>query len=292
MATIDRTRPRADYETLPMFEVSDELAPRIQTFGLERNVREMRELGYTVFDSDAPEAFIDKLRAAIRTAALETKGNYFGINENGASCDTLLERDAIFAEAVMYPKLLAMIEFMCGKGALVSQVSGSLRMQGSKAMDIHCDQDWLPAPMPEHNALLTACWYCDDITGADAGATRVIPKTHLLRRQPNPEEVEAATGAVPVVCSKGSIALWDGRLWHANYGRSLPGERVLLHATYCRLAYRPLEDYSPIANDLIDQHGPQMASLLGRDLWFGNHAFNNGGVDMNHYMNTWRSARR
>ena len=146
--------------------------------------------------------------------------------------------------------------------------------------------------MPEHNALITACWYCDDIDEAGAGATRVIPGSHHWRRQPSPEEAERAEGAEPILCPKGSIALWDGRLWHANYGRSQPGERILLHATYCRLAYRPLEDYTPTAQTLIDRHGPAMAGLLGRDLWFGNRAFNTGAVDMTKYRNTWIAARR
>jgi hypothetical protein len=87
------------------------------------------------------------------------------------------------------------------------------------------------------------------------------------------------------------VAMWDGRLWHANYGRTLPGERVLLHATYCRLAYRPLEDYGAVAEKLIEKHGPVMADLLGKNLWFGNRAFNNGGVDMTNYMTTRDASR-
>jgi hypothetical protein len=104
--------------------------------------------------------------------------------------------------------------------------------------------------------------------------------------------VAAEKGAVPLTARKNSIGLWDGRLWHSNYGRVLPGERVVLHATYCRLAYRPLEDYSHLGKDFTDRYGPVMESLLGRNLWYGNRAVGNGAVDMTKYETTRLAARR
>jgi ectoine hydroxylase-related dioxygenase (phytanoyl-CoA dioxygenase family) len=279
------------HESLPMFAVSDELAPRIRALGLERNVKEMAEFGCTVIENAAPPEFFERLRGAIKRCSAEDKGQYFNITEKGESADMLLGRDPVFAEAVLNDKLLAMMEYMCGRNPLISQLTGSVRYQGAKAMPLHCDQDWMPAPLPEHNALMTGCWYCDDMT-QDSGATKVIPGTHLLRRQPGPEEVSAERGAVPLTAPKYSIGLWDGRLWHSNYGRTLPGERVVLHATYCRLAYRPLEDYGQLGKDFTDRHGPVMESLLGRNLWYGNRAIGNGAVDMSKYMATWTAARR
>lgn len=277
--------------SLPMFAVSERLAPRIAEFGLEQNVREMQDVGYTVIKNVAAPNFINELRAALYDVTVKENGTYFGIEKHGASSDMLLEKGDIFSVATMNAKVLAMIEYMCGQRPLVSQISGSVRFQGANAMGLHCDQDWIPAPMPEHNALLTACWYLDDIHEAGAGATKVIPGTHKMRRHPTEDEVAASDGAVPILCDKGDVAMWDGRLWHANFGRTLPGERVLLHATYCRLAYRPLEDYGLIANELIEKHGPVMADLLGKNLWYGNRAFNKGGVDMTNFMTTREASR-
>lgn len=277
--------------SLPMFALSEHLAPIFETFGLLDNAREMEEQGYTVVRGVADPVFLDLLRERLIAVTRAAQGQYFGIEKNGASSDMLLEKDEIFGEAAINPKILAMIEYMCGSHPLMSQLSGSVRLQGANAMGLHADQDWMPAPMPEHNALITACWYLDDIHEAGAGATKVIPGTHKLRRQPTREEAEASEGAVPILCNKGDVAMWDGRLWHANYGRTLPGERVLLHATYCRLAYRPLEDYGPVSAQLIERHGPAMADLLGKNLWFGNRAFNGGGVDMTKYAVTREASR-
>jgi ectoine hydroxylase-related dioxygenase (phytanoyl-CoA dioxygenase family) len=281
----------APHESLPMFAISAELAPRIEALGLQRNVEEMRENGYTVIENVASPAFFVRLRAAIQRCCAVDRGQYFNITAKGESADLLLDRDDVFAEAVLNEKLLAMMEFMCGRNPLLSQLSGSVRHQGAKAMPLHADQDWIPAPMPEHNAVMTGCFYCDDMNEA-AGPTKVVPGSHLLRRQPTPDEVQAEAGAVPLKAPRYSIGLWDGRLWHSNYGRTAPGERVVLHATFCRLAYRPLEDYGHLGQDFTDRWGETMSRLLGRNLWFGNRAVNGGGVDMRHYGETWQAARR
>ncbi|NLP64896.1 phytanoyl-CoA dioxygenase family protein [Paraburkholderia sacchari] len=281
-----------DHESLPMFAVSPELATRIREYGLEQNIRDMEEHGYTVVKDVASSDFFASLRSAIMNCCLEDKGQYFGMTRKGISSDMLLTRDSTIAEATINPKILTMIEYMCGRGAQISQVSGSVRYEGANAMGLHCDQSWLPAPFPEHNALMTACWYCDDTLDEASGATKVVPGSHRKMRHPNPDEVQASEGAVPLVSPRGSVGMWDGRLWHANYPRTREGERVMLHATYCRLAYRPLEDYGPDSEGLIAKYGPVMEDLLGRNQWWGNRNWNDGSVDMQKYLRTERDSRR
>lgn len=287
-----KTMKLEKHESLPMFAVSEELAATIAEFGLEKNIQEMEEVGYTVIKDVTKAEFTSQLRKAIIRCCEEDRGEYFGITKKGISSDRLLDRDPVIAQACVNPKVLAMIEFMCGRGAQISQISGSVRSQGANAMTLHVDQGWIPAPFPQHNALMTACWYCDDAEDEAAGATKVIPGSHKKMRHPAPDEVAAEEGAVPIKTPSGSVAMWDGRLWHANYPRTAPGERVLLHATYCRLAYRPLEDYGHLGQDFIDQNGPAMAELLGRNQWWGNKSWNNGAVDMKKYMWTQDSSRR
>ena len=63
--------------------------------------------------------------------------------------------------------------------------------------------------------------------------------------------------------------LWDGAVWHGNYPRTEPGERVVLHVTYTRLAYRPVHDFSYLSDDFRASASPQMRALLGENLGFG-----------------------
>jgi hypothetical protein len=131
-------------------------------------------------------------------------------------------------------------------------------------MGLHADQNWLPAPFPEHNYLITFCWIHDEFT-KEGGATKVIPGTHVLRRHPNEDEIAACDGAIAIEAPPNSVAVWDGSIWHANWPRTIPGERVVTHITYSRLAMRPVESYDAHVETLIDAHGPVMASLFGRD---------------------------
>ena len=165
--------------------------------------------------------------------------------------------------AVLNPKALAMAEFSVGRGCLLGSLAATVRAKGEPALPLHADQAMFPAPFPEHNMMLTACWVLDDFTEA-GGATRVLPGTNRLRRLPDDAE-SANAGGVPMACRPGSLAIWDGRVWHGNFARTAEGQRVVLHATYYRLLMRPGEDYSDVADGLIETYGERMSQLLGRE---------------------------
>ena len=95
----------------------------------------------------------------------------------------LLGRDPIFEQVVTNSKLLNIVEFAVGKGALLSQLLGGIRPQGGGNFDIHIDSAWTPAPLPDYPLMITACMPCEDFT-LKAGPTKVIPKSHLHKRQP------------------------------------------------------------------------------------------------------------
>jgi len=237
------------HETLAPEAISDELRPTIEEFGLEDNCRQLAAEGWTVVEDVASSEFNERLRHKIQDVG---GGNM------------LLAKDPVFSEAVLSPKLLAMAEFSVGRGFLISQVAGSVRPQGSASIGLHADANWLPAPFPAHNMLLTGCWACDEYT-KEGGSTLVIPGSNALHRHPDPDEVAAKEGAIAIECPPRSVAMWDGNLWHANWPRETEGERVVAHITYTRLMMRQIEDYGAIADDLVERHGERMAQLLGRE---------------------------
>lgn len=69
----------------------------------------------------------------------------------GKGGNMLMTRDAVFTEAVLNEKLMAMAEFSVGRGFLLSQVAASVRSNGAKSIGLHADQNWMPAPFPAHN---------------------------------------------------------------------------------------------------------------------------------------------
>lgn len=269
-------RPQMYYDTLAPDTISEELTPTIKKLRLEENCRQLAMEGWTVVENVASAKFNDRLRAKI----LE-------LSQGGAGANMLLAKDDVFAEAILRPKLMAMAEYSVGRGFLISQVAASVRRKGAPSIGLHADNNWLPAPFPAHNMLLTGCWACDEYT-KEGGSTLVIPGSANLRRHPDADEVKAAKGAIAIECPPGSVALWDGNIWHSNWPRKTNGERVVCHITYTRLMMRPVEDYSHQADGLIEKHGERMAQLLGREDFLDSP----NGADYSKLVQTFNNAKR
>ena len=264
------------FDTLPPKAISDELAPTIDELGLHENCKELAEQGWTVLRDVASREF----NRALRNTIVE-------IAKNQKSFRMLLAKDDLFAEAAMNAKIMALAEFSVGRGFLISQVASSIRPQGSQPLQLHADQNWVPAPFPEHNLLLTACWALDEFT-KENGSTLVIPGSNRRRRHPDLREISELKGAIAVECPAGSAVLWDGNVWHGNWKRTNPGTRVVCHITYSRLMMRPVEDYGAVSDDLIEKHGDPMAQLLGRKDFLTS----SSGADYTKLIQTFNNARR
>ena len=257
--------PERIFDTRQPFELSDELADRVADLGLEEAVQSAKDNGYGYLHDVASQEFVERLRETVFRIA--DSGGGKGLPARGANM--LLAKDPVFVEAVLNPKLLTMVEILCGKGALLSQVAASIKPKAEEPTDgkggLHADQNWTPAPFPVHNQLVTFCWACDEYTEA-AGSTRVVPGSHLKRRHPNAEETASEEGAIHTECPAGSVVFWDGSTWHSGGApRTIDGERVVVHITYGRLALRPVESYDFLDEDWLADKPYEMRVLLGRE---------------------------
>lgn len=255
--------PERIYETRQPFDLSDELRARVLELRLGDTVEHVRENGYGYLHDPAPIEFVERLRATVlRLVKRDGRTTGRGVN-------MLLPKDPIFEEVVLNPKILTMVEILCGKGAMLSQLGSSIKEKSAEPGDgkggLHADQNWTPAPFPVHNQLVTFCWACDEFTEA-AGSTRVVPGSHLERRHPTRQEVADEPGVVATECPAGSIVFWDGSTWHSGAApRTLDGERVVVHITFSRLALRPVESYDFLGADWLEGKPYEMRVLLGRE---------------------------
>lgn len=279
------TPPRSRTDTRQPFDLLDEMQVEIARLGMEQNIEDMKLRGYTVLRDVASLDFNDRLRETCLRLAKETPGP-----AKGYSAALLLGRDPIYEDVVLNPKILALTEVMCGKGALLSQLICSVRPKGAKPLALHADQNWLPAPFPVHNQLLTLCWACDDYTQA-GGCTKVIPRSHLERRHPNDEECETHPGAIPVECPRGSVVAWDGSVWHCNYPREDEGERVVLHTTFSRLALRTVESYEHLDDAWLEGKPYELRVMLGREDFLGSTTIEQGHADYTNLPRTFDWAK-
>ena len=267
MSTAERVEeqmPKPVYETRQPFDLSDELKAKVEALDLNATVEHVKDNGWGYIYDPASIEFVAQLRETIIRIAESTDGM---LGRKGANM--LLAKEPIFEEVVLNPKILTMAEILCGKGAMLSQLGASIKPKSEKAGDgkggLHADQNWTPAPFPEHNQLMTFCWACDEYT-AEAGSTKVVSKSHLKRRHPTAEEVAEEPGVINTECPAGTIVFWDGSTWHSGgTPRTIDGERVVLHITFSRLALRPVESYDFLGEDWLGGKPYETRVMLGRE---------------------------
>lgn len=245
-------KPQRIYETRQPFDLSDELKAKVAELDLAETVQHVKDKGYGYVYDPAPIEFNERLRETI-----------IGLAKDGHS-NMLLDKDPIFEEVVLNPKILTMVEILCGKGAMLSQLAGSIKRKGGNTGRLHADQNWTPAPFPVHNQLVTFCWACDNYT-KQGGSTKVVPESHLHRRHPNADETAEEPGVVFTECPAGTLVFWDGSTWHGGGLRTIDGERVVLHITFSRLALRPVECYDFLDEDWLEGKPYEMRVMLGRE---------------------------
>lgn len=272
--------------SLAPYEISEELKPTIDALDLSDNIVELRDQGYTVIRDVAPPEVFDDLREAIHDLAEQVEGPYKG---RGASM--LLGRHSAVDRVATLPKVLAIAEVSVGRGMRASQFVGSILREGEGQLGLHADANWIPAPFPEHNTVLTFCMPCEGMTD-EGGATRVVHGSQSHRRHPMPEELEDI-GHVPIEVEKGSVAVWDQAVWHSGGIRSIPGTRTVLHATYQRLYTQPIDDYTYLLNDeeYVKSASKELLGLIGAELFFGT-ANENRGVDLVKFMKSTMLSKR
>ena len=245
------------WTTIAPDEISEELLPVLEELGLVENCRQLAAEGWTVIENAADPEFITRLRNAIIQHTPLT----------GAESSTtggLVGKETVFDEAAINPKLMAVAEFSVGRGFLLSSMVSTIRSGVAPALEMHADQVYFPEPLPEHNMMLTCCWVTDEFT-VENGPTAVASGTHRLLRHPSELEIAARADMQPILCPAGSVAVWDGRVWHGNAKKTSAGQRVVLHTSYQRMVVRPNEDFTQVADGLIERYGAPMSQLMGRE---------------------------
>ena len=238
----------------------------IVDLGLERNVADFATLGYTVVENAAPLELFDRLGEAIVriTAEHEARGSKpYNFGPNTSMVYRLLARDDAVVEAVLTPKLTALMTHLLGVGYVVNTITGSMLHQGAKPGPLHADNQFFPEPFPPQVHTATAIWCIDDFSD-ELGSTHVVPGSNHTYR--HPKTGEALDQTVAIEAPRGSIAIWTGHTWHRSGGRTAPGTRVALHTAFSRPHIRRFESYTQDELDHLTAIDERLVRLAGADL--------------------------
>ena len=255
----------------------------IDRLGLQQNVLELEEQGFTVVPDALPMAMVLQMREII----LRQTADKSGLDEvpdldtwDGGNLREgcyLLYEDPIFEQVVLNEYTVALMQYLLGRSMVLSTMYSHVRCQGDPPLRLHTDQWTLQLSNPVSVAVAN---YALVDYERDRGAFAAVPgSNHLMRRPVHPDEVDVYKNrdCVPLEMKAGSVVVTAGNTWHGAYARKVPGIRLNTAVVYCRSYIQTQERIREgVTQAMLDRNPPRFADLMGVNNFLG---FDRDGPD-------------
>lgn len=199
--------------------------------------------------------------------------------DNGQSqhVAALLNKGKPFIDLVQHPVAMELMPHLLGDDFILSSLTAIIKGPGGRAQMVHADQAFLPEPWT-YAGVANVIWMLDDFVEV-RGATRVVPGSHLLGRNPPGGDYTKATTqtrderpkTIGVEAPAGTALVFDGRLWHCGGGNRTSDERRhALLSYYARPFLRTQENHYLSLDPAIRaeaQKNPLLKRLLGFEIY-------------------------
>ena len=245
------------------------LEREIKALDLKGHVADLETNGYTVLPPGKakPTAFFDELRETLLRLARDDASRNLGPESGlGNTLFHLLPRARIIEDALLAPAPLALVTYLLGYRAKLSQSTALIKAAGTEPLAIHADHSGkIPAPWPSVAQYCNVTWVTTDYT-RDNGAVCVWPGSHRFCRPVPPELVMAHDHPEVEVLEipKGSVIVWHGSLWHGAVPRRSEGERVTLVLPHVRDHVQAQELYwASTTAEMVERNNSRFCALMG-----------------------------
>jgi hypothetical protein len=222
---------------------------------------ELDEKGYTVVEGMIDERWLGQLRETFdalsavegRLGGLEVlpearqqellRSDAPGPNPGIRRLGDLVNKSPCFDGIWQNPLLITIVAGVLPGPFKVHSLNGHDPLAGQGRQALHADWGGFPASMghiaganklagerpPRLFGVVNSAWCLDDFS-AEAGATRVVPRSHL-RAGSSPAE-DADREAVQVVAKAGSVVIWNGSTWHGGCLNAKGSRRRAVHCAW------------------------------------------------------------
>ena len=246
-ATTDRARAKADLDRWGYCLIKDALTPE--------QVKSTRE-------------------RLVAVAKAEREDGVAGMFDEGESqtVAALINKGKPFIDLVEHELAMEMMEYLLGEKFLVSNTAALIKGPGGPAQVVHADQGFMPEPW-HFPCSANVMWMLDDFVEV-GGATRVVPGSHRLNRNPpggdftKPETLNKGPkvkAPVAIEGPAGTAMVFEGRLWHCGGGnRTNDYYRHGLLTYYCKGMFRTQENwFRSLSPHVLKDASPTLRRLLG-----------------------------
>lgn len=234
----------------------------------ERVAKAVGEEGYAIvtgaLDAPACDALIAEVDRVEREHGIDYgKNDFEGFQTRRIF--NLIQRSPRFRDLVVDPQLLGVVEALLGVDFLLSGTTSMNLGPGETPQLLHADDGMITLPRPHVPTLVTSLWALSDFEARN-GATRLVPRSHLLPEMPKPGEVhETIAAEMPA----GSVLFLHGSTWHgggANLTRDQQryGLSIQFVAGWCRQQQNLMLGTDP---EVVAGYPRRLQELIGYSLY-------------------------
>jgi hypothetical protein len=229
---------------------------------------ELDENGFTILENVIDPAWLDRLRQAFEEL-VEQEGEKAGVEAGQMKgvrrLADLVNKGEVFDAVYLQPALLTAVLHIFQRPFKLSSLNGHDPLPNDGLQPLHSDNGQPTTPEGPF-CIVNSMWMLDDFT-IDNGATRIIPGSHRKlgkiddyiedRMIDHPEQIHLQGSA-------GSVAVFNGSIWHGSYINRSGRLRRTLHCAFSareldqqtnqREYLRPetAERLSPLARYILD----------------------------------------
>ena len=217
-----------DSELLKRGFVPEPLTPA-QSGALDTN-------GFVILEDVIATDWLAELRHAF-DAIFDREGDRAGVEvarmEGVRRLADLVNKGAVFDAVYLQPALLTAVWHVLQRPFKLHSLNGHDPLPGSGLQGLHTDWGQPTAPGGPYH-VVNSMWMLDDFTRAN-GATRCVPASHR-----KPDRISAHVtdsmadhpDQVQLTGRAGSVAVFNGSLWHGSYRNRTDAPRRTLHCAF------------------------------------------------------------
>jgi ectoine hydroxylase-related dioxygenase (phytanoyl-CoA dioxygenase family) len=225
-------------------------------------LKAIAEDGYVVLHDVAPMATFDAIEARLAElfdGAPQGRNDFEGFHT--VRLGNLIAKGEAFHPVATNDDVLGVVEGVLGPHFQVSIMQAIHILPGENAQGLHTDDGLFPLPVPHPPVVCNTMWAITDFTEAN-GATRLIPKSHLLEAPPPPDAEEIAA-EMP----RGSVLCWLGNLWHQGGANTTDTPRTGITMNYNQSWLRQQENqYLGIPFEMAQGFDDRLRRLVGYEM--------------------------
>jgi ectoine hydroxylase-related dioxygenase (phytanoyl-CoA dioxygenase family) len=247
----------------------------------EEAIRAIDRDGYYVLKGVIPRDKVDAIAADVigvqaqgHQAAEEqkqaTRARGHRVGARGVrSMRQVINATQSFAAFLAHPSIMAIVEDRLGPWSRISCTDCVINDPGNERGYWHADWPYnqtnashIPAPYPDVMLHLSTIWMLSDFT-KENGGTWILPGSHRSGYNPSSATVGgmdsegALDGQIQIEGDRGSVLLYDSRLWHAVAANVSSEGRVALLVRYAPwwLNLNPTQTGSPEYEMMVAETG-------------------------------------